>query len=168
MLLRTLFLHAIVLIGLSACASVDRIATLQPGATEADATAAAGRKPEYIWNNPDGTRTLDYSNQPFDGFTSWFVTVDAAGKILKTRPLQVDAEKVDIKVGMSTDQVRRQLGSPRTVGTYMSGEEIWDWNTITSAGPDYLVRFNVHFKEGKVVRTSTKRLDRNDCRMVAC
>jgi hypothetical protein len=166
---RTLLLHVAVLIGLAACASVDRIAALQPGiSTEADATKAAGRKPEYVWNNPDGTRTLDYSNQPFNGFSSWFVTVDAAGKILKTRLIEVDPEKVDIKVDMSNDQVRRLLGTPRTIGTFMSGEEIWDWNTVTIGGPGYLVRFNVHFKEGKVVRTSTKTIDRNDCRMFFC
>ncbi|MEC5384589.1 hypothetical protein VVD49_02585 [Uliginosibacterium sp. H3] len=166
--LRQLVLCAL-LICLGACASVERIASLAPGtSTEADATKAAGRRPEYVWNNADGTRTLDYSNQPFEGTTSWFVTVDAAGKILKTQRIEVNAERNDVSIGMTPDQIRRMLGSPRTVTTYMSGEEVWDWNTVTVGGPGYLVRFNVHFKDGKVVRTSTKTIDRNDCRMFFC
>ena len=159
---RTLLLQVTVLIGLSACASVDRIATLQPGvATEADATAAAGRKPVYVWNNPDGTRTLDYSSQPYEGTTGWFVTVDAAGKILKTQHIQVDPTDNNITPGMTQDQVRRMLGTPRTVATYMSGEEIWDWVTVTVGGLGDIVRFNVHFKGGKVVRSSTTTINRN-------
>ncbi|HSD37878.1 MAG TPA: hypothetical protein VLC92_10250 [Rhodocyclaceae bacterium] len=159
---RTLLLCTVMLIGVAACASVERIAKLQPGvATEADATAAAGRKPVYVWNNPDGTRTLDYSTQPYEGTTSWFVTVDANGKILNTRRIEVDPLYNDVAVRMTQDQVRRMLGSPRTIATYMSGEEIWDWVTVTVGGLGDIVRFNVHFRDGKVVRTSTTVINRN-------
>jgi hypothetical protein len=159
---RTLLLCTVMLIGVAACASVERIASLQPGvATEADATKAAGRKPVYVWNNPDGTRTLEYSTQPYEGTTSWFVTVDAAGKILKTRRIEVDPLNNEVVAGMTQDQVRRMLGSPRTVANYMSGEEIWDWVTVSIGGFGDIVRFNVHFREGKVVRTSTTVINRN-------
>jgi hypothetical protein len=163
---RTLLLHVAVLIGLGACASVDRIATLQPGASEADATTAAGRRPAYIWNNTDGTRTLDYSNQPLGGTTSWFVTVDAAGKILKTQRIEVDPLNNKVAVGMNTDQVRRMLGTPRGVATYMSGEDVWEWNTVTVGGPGELVRFDVYFKEDKVVRTIVRTINRNECSLI--
>ncbi|MEC5384588.1 hypothetical protein VVD49_02580 [Uliginosibacterium sp. H3] len=156
------FLTAAILLGLNACGSVVSIGKLQPGvATEAEATKVAGRKPEYVWHNPDGTRTLDYSNQAFSGTTSMFVTVDAAGKVLDIKRIDVDPVNNDVAPGMSPDQVRRMLGSPRTVTTYMAGEEVWDWNTVTIGGPGLLVLLNVYFSGGKVVRITTKTIDLN-------
>ncbi|HSD37876.1 MAG TPA: hypothetical protein VLC92_10240 [Rhodocyclaceae bacterium] len=168
MSLRTFGLYTAVLIamiGLTACASVDRIAELQVGSsTDADATKAAGRKPVFIWNNTDGTRTLDYSNQPLGGTTSWFVTVDASGKILRKQRIEVDPYNNGVAVGMDTDQVRRMLGSPRGVANYpISGDEVWEWNTDTTGGPGEYIRFNVYFRSGKVTRTMTRTINRGEC-----
>lgn len=165
--IRNLVILTIAVCGLFACGSVRRLGSLQPGlSTETDATKLAGRKPGYVWNNADGTRTLEYSNQPLDGSTSYMVTVDTAGKVLGVRPINVDPATTALSVGMGRDEVRRLLGSPRTIATYMSGEEIWDWNTATGS-PGYLVRFNAHFRDGKLVRTSTRTLDLNDCSIVS-
>jgi hypothetical protein len=157
--------YTAVLIGLAACASVDRIAELDVGtSTEADATRAAGRKPVHIWNNTDGTRTLDYSNQPYGGTTSWFVTIDAGGKILKKQRIEVDPYSNGVAVGMETDQVRRMLGSPRGIANYrISGEEVWEWNTDKTGAPGEFIRFDVHFKNAKVVRTTTRTIRRGEC-----
>ena len=35
----------------------------------------------------------------------------------------------------------------------LSGEDVWDWN-IEPDMNGYLLRFNVHFKDGVVLRTS--------------
>ncbi|MEC5384590.1 hypothetical protein VVD49_02590 [Uliginosibacterium sp. H3] len=164
MSLRTLALYVAVLLSLGACATVENIGELHVGtATETDATKAAGRKPVYIWNNTDGTRTLDYSNQPLGGTTSWFVTIDAGGKILAKQRIEVDPRNNGVAVGMSTDQVRRMLGSPRGVATYVSGEDVWEWNTDTTGGPGEYVRFNVYFRNGVVHRTASRTVRRGEC-----
>jgi hypothetical protein len=159
----TFALYTAVLIGLSACASVERIA--EPDVSTVDeATKAAGRKPEYIWNNTDGTRTLDYSNQPYGGTTSWFVTIDAGGQILKKQRIDVDPNNSGVSVGMNTDQVRRMLGSPRGIASYpISGEDVWEWNTSATGGPGEYVRLNVYFKAGAVTRIMTRTIRRGEC-----
>jgi uncharacterized protein YceK len=163
---RTKYLLAFAtLLVVAGCASVDSLSRLQPGtSTEADATKLAG-KPTYIWNNPDGTRTLEYSDQPFDGNATWMLTVDASGKVLN-RTL-VDIDHAQIANGLTTDQVRRLLGSPRTNSHYpLPNEDIWDWNMRGHPGDVTLTRFNVHFRDGKVVRTSTKTI--SECTMFSC
>lgn len=157
------------LCGLAGCASVGRLATLQPGiSSEADATSMAGRKPDFVWNNPDGTRTLEYSNQALDGNTAYKVIVGTNGKVIKTERIIVDPATTRIDYGMPREQVRKLLGSPRTIVNFpLSGEEVWDWNTSEVTMPGYLVRFNVHFKKGKVVRTSTRTIDKNDCSILS-
>jgi outer membrane protein assembly factor BamE (lipoprotein component of BamABCDE complex) len=159
-----LILAAFVLTGLAGCVAVDQLATLQPGATEADATKLAG-KPTYVWNNPDGTRTLEYTDQPFNGNATWMVNVDASGKVL-SRAL-VDIDNAHVPNGMTTEEVRRMLGTPRAVSHFpLPNEDIWDWNMRGHPGDVNLTRFNVHFRDGKVVRTTTNTI--TECTMFSC
>jgi hypothetical protein len=150
---------------LAGCASVDQLSTLQPGSsTEAEATKLAG-KPTYVWNNADGTRTLEYSDQPFDGNATWMLTIDAGGKVLSRKLVDIDNARV--ANGLTKEEVRRLLGSPRTTSYYpLPGEDIWDWNMRGHPGDVTLTRFNVHFKNGLVVRTSTNTI--SECTMFSC
>lgn len=139
---------ALVLV-LSGCASMKPV----PLATEAEVLQRRG-EPTRIWDNPDGSRSFEYATQP-NGHTAWMYTIDAEGRVLE----QYDALAADnlarVKPGMTPAEVTRMLGQHRSVQRFaLSGEEVWDW-TIANEWPDLVAtRFNVHFVDGKVIRTS--------------
>lgn len=139
----------IVLALLSGCAA---FAPPRPYTTEAEALADRG-EPTRRWHNDDGTTTLEYATQP-NGHTCVMVQVDAGGVVLRQWDA-LDAEnRARVQKGMSRDEVSRLLGEQRSVQTFkLSGEEVWDWN-IYNDGPGIATLFNVHFIDGKVVRTS--------------
>lgn len=130
-------------------------ATLAPRSFDSeDAVLRQLGQPTRVWDNPDGTRTLEYATQPY-GETCWMYTVDSGGVMLE----QFDALAPDrlgrVKNGMSAEDVLRLLGQQRSIQHFPnSGEDVWDWN-IRNDWPDLrATRFNVHFIDGQVVRTS--------------
>lgn len=134
---------------LAGCAA---FAPPRPLTTEAEAIAVHGQ-PTRRWDNGDGTTTLEYSTQPY-GHTTLMVAVDASGVVLHQENALSDANLAKVKRGMTKDEVARLLGSHRSVQTFaLSGEEVWDWN-IYNDGPGFATLFNVHFIDGRVVRTS--------------
>jgi hypothetical protein len=55
---------------------------------------------------------------------------------------------------MDTQEVARLLGQERRRMLFtLSGEDVWDWN-VAPQDVSGLLSFNVHFKDGVVVRTS--------------
>lgn len=141
-------------LALAGCAYTPPLARLPPGqASEADVLAAAG-PPQRRWNNPDGSVTLEYSSQP-NGIQCLMVVLGRDGRLVSV----ADALKPDglarVEVGMSREEVSRLLGRHRSVEFFsLSREEVWDWNIDNSSGPGVATRFNVHFREGRVLRTS--------------
>jgi len=148
-MLMRLFIALAVLLTFSGCAS------LQPPvfSTETEVLAQRG-KPTRIWENEDGSRTLEYATQP-NGYTCWMYIVDFDGLVLSQFDALSDVNRQRVKAGMTPDQVRRLLGEQRTIQYFPnSKEEVWDWN-IRNEYPDLLAtRFNVHFVGGVVNRTS--------------
>ena len=58
-----------------------------------------------------------------------------------------------VREGMTMEQVEAALGKPSDVGNYGKGAEIvWSWR-LAGAGAA-AVWFNVHFRDGRVARTS--------------
>lgn len=140
---------AIVLL-LGGCAS---LATRHTFTHEAELLAKRGQ-PTRVWDNADGTRTLEYATQP-NGETCWMYTIGAEGVVVD----QFDALERDnlsrVKNDMTPEEVQRLLGQHRTVQRFVhSGEEVWDWNVRNEWQGVAATRFNVHFIDGKVVRTS--------------
>ena len=124
----------------------------RPVASEAEAVAVHG-EPARRWHNEDGTRTLEYPTQPF-GHVTLMVTVDAAGTVLRQENALSFENLARVERGMTREQVSRLLCTHRSVEIFrLSGEEVWDWN-IENDGPGIYTYFNVHFIDGKVVRTS--------------
>lgn len=124
----------------------------RPLASESEAIAAHG-EPARRWQNEDGTRTLEYPTQPF-GHVTLMVTVDASGAVLRQENALSFENLARVTPGMTREQVSRLLGTHRTVEFFpFSGEEVWDWN-VENDGPGIYTYFNVHFVDGKVVRTS--------------
>lgn len=153
-----LVLLAGVLLLLSGCAAFKPPAPL---ADEAEVRDRRG-EPTRIWDNPDGTRTFEYATQPA-GHTCWMYTIDKDGRVVE----QFDALAYDklarVEKDMTEAEVARLLGQHRSIQRFpLSGEEVWDWN-IENESPSFLATlFNVHFKEGKVVRTSRSYIFQND------
>ena len=120
--------------------------------SQAEALAALG-EPVRRWSNEDGTTTLEYSTQPY-GDRALMLTVDAAGSVIRQDDALSDENLARVEKGMTRDEVSRLLGQHRSVQTFaLSGEEVWDWN-VYNDGPGVATLFNVHFIDGKVVRTS--------------
>lgn len=146
---RMLILTALVL-GLAACAGLPE----QRGyAYEQEVIAALG-PPTRVWNNDDGTRTLEYATQP-NGSRCWMYTVAADGHVTRQYDALSDANLALVENGMSAEQVQRLLGQHRSVQSFaLSGEEVWDWTIAGEMSQREITRFNVHFVDGKVSRTS--------------
>ena len=146
---------ALLALGLSACASLDHDARLVPGHSDAAQVTALYGKPTRVWPEADGGRTLEYSSQPF-GQTCYMVRLDAAGRLVAVEDTLRDetVRFAAIQPGMTPEQVSRRLGTERSrVFFPLSGEDVWDWN-VPNGQRGYLLRFNVHFKDGRVVRAT--------------
>src|SRR5690606_27011533 len=131
-----------------------------PYTTEADALADRG-EPTRRWTNEDGTTVLEYSTQP-NGYTCLMVEVDRSGVVRRRWDAVSGRNLAEVRPGMSREEVDRMLGEHRSEQTFrLSGEEVWDWN-IYNDGPGIATLFNVHFIDGKVVRTSRTYVYPND------
>jgi hypothetical protein len=147
MRIAALALSALLLAG---CASAPR---LQAGISRSEDVLAAYGQSWRIWPEADGGRTLEYPSQP-KGRHCLMVRLDANGRLLSLEDGLSAASRARIEPGMTPEQVSRLLGTERSrVFFRLSGEEVWDW-TVEPDQSGYGLRFNVHFKEGRVVRTS--------------
>lgn len=139
---------------LAACASLP---PPRPFTTETEALAARG-EPTRRWQNDDGTSTLEYATQP-NGETCLMVQVDAGGMVLRQWDALAPANLARVQVGMDLEQIARLLGEHRSEQTFrLSGEVVRDWK-VANDGPGVATLFNVHFIDGKVVRTSRTYVD---------
>lgn len=138
---------------LAGCAHLGRDARLVPGVSRGAEVIALYGPPVQIWPEADGGRTLEYSTQPY-GKTCHMVRLDAADRLVSIEETLGYASRFAIEPGMTPEQVSRRLGRERTrVFFRLSGEDVWDWNVEPEQG-GYILRFNVHFKGGVVLRLS--------------
>lgn len=131
--------------------------------TEAEVLAAYG-EPARRWPNDDGSTTLEYSTQP-NGHVTMMITVDQGGIVLHQQDALAPENLARVKRGMTQEEVSRLLGQHRSEQTFSSsGEQVWDWNVQNDyySTAALATLFNVHFIEGKVVRTSRSYVYPND------
>jgi hypothetical protein len=145
---------------LTACAALDSGQALQIGlSSEADVLARLG-PPVQIWPEADGGRTLEYSSQPF-GTRCRMLRLDAQQRLVAIEEALTPAHRARVQAGMTPEQVSRLLGRERSrVHFAASGEEVWDW-TVEPDQSGYGLRFNVHFKDGRVLRTTQSMVFRD-------
>lgn len=120
--------------------------------SEADVRMVMG-KPETVWEEEDGTRTLEYPKGP-EGARTWMFIIDRHGKLQDYQQVLTMQNFARIQPGMPKDDVRRLLGKPGGVVQFRrKNEEVWDWRFLD--GVDTKM-FNVHFdmSTGKVTQTS--------------
>ncbi|MFG6439592.1 outer membrane protein assembly factor BamE [Roseateles sp. LKC17W] len=135
---------------LAGCITAPR---LQPSLSRSEDVVAAYGQPRRIWPEADGGRTLEFSSQPV-GRRCVMVRLDADGRLVRIDDGLSAASRARIQPGMTHEQVSRILGTERSrVYFQLSGEDVWDWNVEPDQG-GYGLRFNVHFRAGRVVRTS--------------
>ncbi|RZJ10751.1 MAG: hypothetical protein EOP39_07955 [Rubrivivax sp.] len=138
---------------LAGCASPASDARLKPGQSRSEDVVALYGQPKRIWPEVDGGQTLEYSSQPM-GKHSYMVRLAADGRLVGIEDGLSPAVRARIEPGMRPEQVSRILGTERSrVFFSLSGEDVWDW-TIEPDQTGYGMRFNVHFKDGRVVRTT--------------
>ena len=136
-------------LSLSACVTYT---PPRPFTTEAETLAAKG-EPTRRWQDDDGTHTLEYATQP-NGRSCLMVQVDQGGIVLRQWNALSEENLARVQRGMTREEVDRLLGQHRSEQVFkQSGEEVWDWN-VRNDGPGVGTLFNVHFIDGKVVRTS--------------
>lgn len=120
--------------------------------SETDVRNAMG-SPTMVWNEADGSQTLEYPKGP-EGHRTFMVSVDQQGLFQAYAQVLTPENFGRIQAGMSRDEVRRILGKPRTVVPFvLKNEEVWDWQYQERAALRF---FNVHFdrNSGQVIRTS--------------
>ncbi|HEY4083847.1 MAG TPA: outer membrane protein assembly factor BamE [Burkholderiaceae bacterium] len=143
---------------LAACATPVQDQRLIAGRSTVAQVEGFYGQPTRIWPEPDGGQTLEYGQQPF-GEHCYLLRFDAEGHWISSRDGLAAAERAKIEPGMSVEQVERLLGHERTrIFFRLSGEDVWDWN-VTPPSNGYWLRFNVHFKDGVVVRTTETLID---------
>lgn len=140
--------------GLTGCTGLgSRDPGLTAGLSTAADVAARYGSPQRVWPEADGGQTLEYSSQPF-GQTCYMVRLDRAGQLVVIEDTLREASRFRVEAGWTPEQVSRLLGQERSRMFFrFSGEDVWDWNVAPDQS-GYLLRFNVHFKDGVVLRTS--------------
>jgi len=150
MRLATLALCSLLMAG---CATPGRDARLQPGVSRGEDVVAFYGQPTRVWPETDGGRTLEYASQPM-GRHCYMVRLGADGRLVSVEDGLSPANRARVEPGMTPEQVSRLLGTERSRVLFrLSGEDVWDW-TIEPDQAGYGMRFNVHFKDGRVVRTT--------------
>lgn len=132
----------------------QKIKELEEGlSTEFDVRAKFG-EPERIWQEADGSHTLEYNRQPA-GAKNYMITIGPDGKMSALRQVLAPHVFARIVPGMEEGEVRRMLGKPAKMMTYKLKQETdWDWNWIDP--PSREMVFTVTFgADGRVLRAAS-------------
>ncbi|RMX03490.1 outer membrane protein assembly factor BamE [Corticibacter populi] len=98
--------------------------------TEADVRDAMGR-PEMVWDDGQGARTLEYNRQP-QGHVNYMISIGGDGRLQAVRQVLNEAEFAKVQPGMHYDQVRRMLGKPaKDVWYPLKREHEVDWRYLS-------------------------------------
>jgi SmpA / OmlA family len=154
--LRLIFLALTLTFGLAAC---DFIAEkkLKAGESTVEDVRKLMGKPEMIWEEKDGSQTLEFARSP-EGHQTYMVSIGADGKYRGMKNILVNDEFQKIKPGMTRDDVRRLLGKPTEVVTFkLKSEEVWSWRHMGEQNKSEM--FNVHFDLDGKAKTTSKSMD---------
>lgn len=118
---------------------------LTPGqSTEADVRRWMGQ-PEMIWEESDGSRTLEYPRGPM-GKETYFVTIGADGRYRRIEQVLTEENFRKVQPGMTRDQVRQILGKPGEISRFKrQNEEVWGWRYLEAT--QRTMFFYAHFDQ---------------------
>src|SRR5207248_3408859 len=108
---------------LAGCANFNTVASGMP-AQQVQAKLGA---PETVRKNADGSEVWEYPGGPL-GRVTYMVTLGSDHAVREVRQVLNDEYFSRVRAGMSRDEVRRLVGSPRYVVVFSgTDEEIWSW-----------------------------------------
>ena len=108
---------------LAGCANFNTVASGMP-AQQVQAKLGA---PETVRKNADGSEVWEYPRGPF-GVETYMVTLGPDRAVREVRQVLSEEYISKLQAGMSREEVRRLVGSPRYVGfSDRTDEEIWSW-----------------------------------------
>jgi hypothetical protein len=128
---------------------------LQPGvSTVSDVRRLAG-KPEFVWENDDGSQRYEYPRGP-NGTRTYMLDFAPDGTLSSITQALTSGNFAKVVPGMSKDDVRRLLGKPTTVARYaLSNDEVWSWHWADGGYPGDSM-FDAHFSVDGVVTTTSR------------
>ncbi len=129
---------------LAGCA-VFTDSALQPGQGTAASVQERMGPPAMRWTESAGGETWVYPSGPM-GYHTWFLRLDAAGRLIERKNVLDAAHFAQIAADMSEDQVVRRIGPPHPAWTvYFSArnELVWEWRYCDDWNEP--ARFNVLF-----------------------
>jgi len=107
-------------------AGCANFAAIEPGASAQQIETLAGA-PANVWKNADGSEVWEYPRGPF-GVETYMVTLGPDRAVREVRQVLSEETISKLQAGMSREEVRRLVGSPRYVGfSNRTDEEIWSW-----------------------------------------
>lgn len=110
---------------LTACSGYAPAAN--PTGMTADQITAQMGPPETRRTLAGGGTRLEYPRGPY-GHHTWFVDLDAAGRVVRTEQVLTENKFMQINPGMGQDQLRQTLGRPGEVqGLGRSRGEVWSY-----------------------------------------
>ena len=146
----------ILLFGLFGC---DYLAQkeLRPGESTVDDVRRRMGRPEMIWEERDGSQTLEYVRGP-EGVATYMVEIGPDGRYRRMANVLVAETFAKVRPGMTRDDVRRLLGKPTETQTFrLKQEEVWSWRHESVVPRTSM--FNVHFGLDGVVRGTSDTPD---------
>src|SRR5437660_452355 len=108
---------------LAGCANFTDVTSGMP-ARQVQAKLGA---PETVRKNADGSEVWEYPGGPL-GRQTYMVTLGSDRAVREVRQVLSEEYISKLQAGMSREEVRRLVGSPRYVGfSDRTDEEIWSW-----------------------------------------
>jgi len=107
-------------------AGCANFSAIKPGASAQQIETLVGA-PANAWKNADGSEVWEYPRGPF-GVETYMVTLGPDRAVREVRQVLSEEYISKLQAGMSREEVRRLVGSPRYVGfSDRTDEEIWSW-----------------------------------------
>ena len=130
----------------------QRIRELEEGVSTEQDVRARFSEPEQVWQEADGSRTLEYNRQPA-GRRNYMITIGTDGKMSALRQVLNPDNFKRVQPGMGVEDVRRMLGKPAKQVPYkLKNEVVWTWMFLEP--PSDKKAFNVVFSpDYRVLRT---------------
>ena len=128
---------------------------LQPGESTIEDVRRLMGTPGMIWEEPDGSRVLEFSRGP-EGHQTWMVEIGPDGRYRGMRNALVPENLARVRPGMSRDDLRRLLGQPfeQTRFALRPDEEVSSWRFHAPGRDPELFHVRIG-PDGAVIATET-------------
>jgi hypothetical protein len=136
---------AILLVLAPLSAGCQSFCAVSPGTPSQEVQARFGA-PNSVWKEADGSEVWEYPRGR-TGVQKFMIAIGADRAVRGVNQVLTEAYFSKVQLGMSRDDVRRLLGTPREIVYFESrNEEVWTWPYLQFSG--YML-FHVHFDRSR-------------------